>query len=321
MSNKKKGYIYILLTTVIFSSMEVALKMVNGVFAPMQITFLRFLIGGICIFPFAIWMLHCKGVKLKIYDFWYMAFTGMLCVPTSMVIYQMAVSTTRASVVAVVFSGNPIFLVPLAWIICHEVIYKNNLIALVFIVGGIIIIADPFHNELSLKGILLAVLSAVLFSFYVLLSRPVTRKYGGIVTICGSFLFGSLELGTLLFLGNIDPCINFFQNIGLEIFCNVPIFNGITIANLPYFLYICIINSALGFIFHQMALLYTDAKTVGLVFFFKPVLAPILAFIFLDEEISMNMLLGIMCFLVGSLVSLIPDILREKYSEVLKAEK
>ena len=44
MRDKTKGYVYILLTTVIFSTMEVALKMVAGVFAPMQITVLRFFI-------------------------------------------------------------------------------------------------------------------------------------------------------------------------------------------------------------------------------------------------------------------------------------
>lgn len=312
MQDKTKGYIYILLTTVIFSTMEVVLKMVSGVFAPMQITVLRFFIGGMCILPFAIWMLRRKNLKLAKRDFWYMAFTGMLCVPTSMVLYQLAVGATKASVVAVVFSGNPIFVVSLAWLIYHEVIHKNNVLALLFIVAGIIVIADPLHNELSPVGILLAVLAAILFSFYVLLSRPITRKYGGMVTTCGSFLFGSLELGLLLLLGRIDPFISFFQSVGLDLFCNVHLLDGINMQTLPYFLYICIINSAMGFVCHQLALLYTDAKTVGLVFFFKPALAPVLALVILNEVIPMNMLLGIACFLAGSLVSLIPDMLREK---------
>ena len=39
--------VYIVLCAVIFSTMEVMLKTVHGVFAPMQITCLRFLVGGI----------------------------------------------------------------------------------------------------------------------------------------------------------------------------------------------------------------------------------------------------------------------------------
>ncbi len=312
MRDKAKGYVYIFLTTVIFSTMEVALKMVSGVFAPMQITVLRFFIGGVCIFPFAVWTLRRKGMKLAKRDFWYMAFTGMLCVPTSMVLYQLAVSSTLASVVAVVFSGNPIFVVPLAWLLFHEVIHKNNLVALLFIVAGILAIADPLHNQLSPVGVLLAVLAAVLFSFYLLLSRPITRKYGGMVTTCGSFLFGSLELFVLLLIGWTGPGARFFGSVGLDLFCQVPFLEGINLSTLPYFLYICIVNSAMGFVCHQLALLYTDAKTVGLVFFFKPALAPLLAWLVLRETVEPNMLLGIAFFLIGSLVSLVPDMIRER---------
>ncbi len=312
MRDKTKGYVYILLTTVIFSTMEVALKMVAGVFAPMQITVLRFFIGGICILPFAAWTLRRRGVRLERRDFWYMAFTGLLCVPTSMVLYQLAVGSTLASVVAVVFSGNPIFVVPLAWLFFHEVIHKNNLLALLFIVAGILAIADPLHNQLSPVGVLLAVLAAVLFSFYLLLSRRITRKYGGMVTTCGSFLFGSLELFLILLMGWTGPGADFFAGVGLDLFCRVPFLEGINSATLPYFLYICLVNSAMGFVCHQMALLYTDAKTVGLVFFFKPALAPLLAWLALGETVEPNMLLGIGFFLAGSLVSLVPDMLREK---------
>ena len=312
MKDKTKGYIYILLTTVIFSTMEVALKMVAGVFAPMQITVLRFFLGGVCIFPFAVWMLKKKGMTLAKKDFWYMAFTGMLCVPTSMVLYQLAVGNTLASVVAVVFSGNPIFVVPMAWLFYREVIHKNNILALGFILAGIFAIADPLHNQLSPVGISLAVAAAVLFSLYILLSRPITRKYGGMVTTCGSFLFGSLELAALLLLSKIPAVAGFYRAVGLDIFCNVPLFEGINAQTMPYFLYICIINSAMGFVCHQLALLYTDAKTVGLIFFFKPALAPLLALLLLHEPIPFNMLIGIGFFLSGSLISLVPDMLREK---------
>ena len=47
MNRSRSGYVYIVLCAVIFSTMEVMLKTVHGVFAPMQITCLRFLVGGI----------------------------------------------------------------------------------------------------------------------------------------------------------------------------------------------------------------------------------------------------------------------------------
>ena len=54
MKRSCSGYIYIVLCAVIFSTMEVMLKAVHGLFAPMQITVLRFLVGGLLLIPFAL---------------------------------------------------------------------------------------------------------------------------------------------------------------------------------------------------------------------------------------------------------------------------
>ena len=59
--NRKRGYLYILLAAMIYSTTEVALKGLGGVFAPMQITCLRFLIGGILLIPFALRSMKKKG--------------------------------------------------------------------------------------------------------------------------------------------------------------------------------------------------------------------------------------------------------------------
>ena len=48
----KKGYMYITLTTLIFSTMEIALKLVSNNFNPIQLTFTRFFIGGLFLLPF-----------------------------------------------------------------------------------------------------------------------------------------------------------------------------------------------------------------------------------------------------------------------------
>ena len=52
--NRKRGYLYILLAAMIYSTTEVALKGLGGVFAPMQITVERVLIGALFLLPFAL---------------------------------------------------------------------------------------------------------------------------------------------------------------------------------------------------------------------------------------------------------------------------
>ena len=104
MKRSYSGYLYIVLCAVIFSTMEVMLKTVHGVFAPMQITCLRFLIGGLLLVPFALRSMKKKGAAFTRADVGFFALTGFLCVAFSMVLYQMAVTYTKASVVAIIFS-------------------------------------------------------------------------------------------------------------------------------------------------------------------------------------------------------------------------
>lgn len=50
----KRGYLYIAVTTLLFSSMEVALKLISGQFNPIQLNFSRFVVGGLVLIPFAV---------------------------------------------------------------------------------------------------------------------------------------------------------------------------------------------------------------------------------------------------------------------------
>lgn len=65
MNRSRSGYVYIVLCAIIFSTMEVMLKTVHGVFAPMQITCLRFLVGGILLIPFASRSIKKKNASLS----------------------------------------------------------------------------------------------------------------------------------------------------------------------------------------------------------------------------------------------------------------
>ena len=225
MKRSYSGYLYIVLCAVIFSTMEVMLKTVHGVFAPMQITCLRFLIGGLLLVPFALRSMKKKGAAFTRADAGFFALTGFLCVAFSMVLYQMAVTYTKASVVALSFS---------------------------------------------------------------------------------------VELRAVLLLGRTAAVGGLFASLGLDIFVNVPLFSGIPLSALPALAYICAVNSAAGYVCHMMALEKTSAQEASLIFFLKPMIAPLFAFLFLREEITANMLLGIVCFLVGSGIAILPGLIAQK---------
>ena len=161
-------------------------------------------------------------------------------------------------------------------------------------------------------GALLAIASALVFSFYSVVGKKRTPRFGGIAVTCFSFLFGSVELLAVLLLGRTAAVGGLFASLGLDIFVNVPLFSGIPLSALPALAYICAVNSAAGYVCHMMALEKTSAQEASLIFFLKPMIAPLFAFLFLREEITANMLLGIVCFLVGSGIAILPGLIAQK---------
>ena len=123
----------------------------------------------------------------------------------------------------------------------------------------------------------------------------------------------------LISLTHITSFADYLSSNGLEIFSNIPIFTGYSLHTLPIIAYICIINTGLGYACYFKAMEETSAQTTSLVFFFKPILAPILALILLHEAIPFNMLIGILFILFGSLSSILPELIPRK-SNVLNAK-
>ena len=308
MNRSRSGYVYIVLCAVIFSTMEVMLKTVHGVFAPMQITCLRFLVGGILLIPFASRSMKKKNASLSRKDIGFFALSGFLCVVIAMSLYQMSVTYTRASIVAVIFSCNPIFVTVFA-----------HLFLLILELTAALIIIDPIHATLDPTGSVLAILSAVMFALYSVFGKKRTPRFGGIAVTCLSFLFGAGELVFILLFGRTAAGASLYGAVGLNLFIDVPLFENIPASAIPALLYICCINSAAGFVCHMMAMEKTSAQEASLIFFLKPILAPIFALLFLKEEIPLNMIVGIVCFLIGSLCAILPGILAQR--RALKAQK
>ncbi|MEA4987104.1 MAG: DMT family transporter [Anaerovorax sp.] len=308
----KKGYLYIAFATFLFSTMEIALKSIAGQFHPIQLTLTRFFIGGIFLLPFALSAMKKKQAILDKQSIQYFALLGLIGVVISMTFYQLAVENAKASVVAVLFSSNPVFVMLLAYFILHEFIYKRNLVSLFLEVLGILIIINPLHTEISAAGISFTLLATVTFSLYGVLGKKKCQEYGGVVVTCFSFILGSLEMLLFIMLSHIKAISLYLTSIGFSVFSEIPLFSGYTANNFLTVLYIAIGVTGGGYAFYFLAMEATSANTASLTFFFKPVLAPMLAAIFLKEIIPFSMIIGITLILFGSMVSLYPNFVTSK---------
>ena len=187
------GYFFIILTTILFSTMEIALKVISADFHPVQLNFIRFTVGGIVLLPFALRVLHSKLKEMRpeqtgpcicgipralLASFLLLGFVGSV---VSMTFYQLAVMHAQASVVAVLFSCNPVFVIIFAALILKTPVLKHHVIALALECIGILFIINPLHTQISFYGIVFSLLSTMLFALYAVLGTKQCMHYTGMV--------------------------------------------------------------------------------------------------------------------------------------------
>ncbi|AYF92914.1 DMT family transporter [Apilactobacillus bombintestini] len=314
----KKVFLYVLISTFMFSSMEIALKSVQGVFSPIQLNLLRFFVGGLVLLPIVLrkkspQMLTSKWKSIGIF-----MLTGFLCVVVSMTLYQMAIMYDQASTVAVLFSCNPVFALLFAFVILREKMSRLGFISLVISIIGLLIIVNP-ANLTNPLGLSLALGSALTFGLYSIVSRWGSQKTGfkGLAMTCYTFIAGSIELLVLVGISNISAVAKFMNSVEwLKPFAYTPALQNVSLHYFWILLFICVFVTGGGFAFYFLAMDHGGVSIASLVFFIKPGLAPILAMITIGDKIALNTWCGIVVILIGSVITFIGSRLEQKNSEL-----
>jgi drug/metabolite transporter (DMT)-like permease len=277
-----QGYIYLGLTSLMFGTFEVTSKLIHGLEA-IQINCLRFCIGGLALLPFAVFEIRRRKIRFRFKDIAYLAFLGVLFVPVSMLLYQIALAKTTASLSVFIFSVNPVFIAVFALIVLKERANRVMVAAIVVGVIGLGIIANPFTRNFNLY-ILVGVAGVAVFGFYSVLMRPVTARFGNLVSTTLVIIFGAAVLLTGLLIRG------------------VPVFAGLDGRNIWPLLYLGVLCSGLTFVSYYKGMSLTSTNVGSIVFFLKPVLSTILAVIVLHEVLTIRFLIGAGLIILGSLL-------------------
>lgn len=275
------------LTALLFGSMEVACKVAGNDLDPFQLTFLRFAIGGLVLLPFAIAELKKNKIKLDKKDILRLAGVGTLGIPISMVFFQLGVVNSNAATASVLISVNPLFTLVCAHFFTEEKLQKHKLIVLGFGLIGIIFMIKPWNLQPgnTTFGIVCMLIAAITFGGYTVAGKVSVQKMGIMAQTSISFLLGStILLMVILVTGK-------------------PVLEGVA-DNLPIVLYTGILVTGLGYFSYFMAMKLADAATGALAFFLKPAIAPVMAVIFLKETILWNTYVGIGFILLASYMNI-----------------
>ena len=265
-----------------FGTFEVTSKLIHGLEA-IQINCLRFCVGGLALLPFALLEIRRKKIRFRFKDIAYLLFLGVMFVPVSMLLYQIALAETTAMVSVFIFSMNPVFVAVFALILLKERANRVTVAAIAIGVIGLMVIANPFTRSFNLY-ILVGVAAVAIFGLYSVLMRPVTARFGNLVPTVFVVIFGAAVLTAGLFVRG------------------VAVFSGIKGQNIWPLLYLGVFCSGLAYVFYYKGMSLTSTNVGSLVFFFKPVIATILAVIVLQEVLTVRFIIGAGLIIVGSVL-------------------
>ena len=187
--------------------MEVAIKFTGGVFNPVQLNFIRFLVAGLLLYPISRRELSKLTYTLEKKDYLHFAFTGFLCIVVSMTFYTLSVSFLDAHVAGVLFCANTFFSMLLAHFFTEEKMNRPMLFAVCLSFVGFIVLINPLHFKGSLLGVVIVLISALSFSFYALVGKILYKDapFKAATITSRSFLFGVAELFVLILISRTAP--------------------------------------------------------------------------------------------------------------------
>lgn len=299
-----KAYYFVVLTALLFGSMEVACKVAGNGLDSFQLTFLRFAIGGLVLLPFAIAELKKSGTKLNLKDFIRLAGVGTLGIPISMVFFQLGVVNSNAATASVLISINPLFTMICAHFFTEEKLNKNKITVLALGLVGLVFMIKPWNIQEgnTIFGIVCMLIAAITFGAYTVAGKVSVQKMGIMAQTSISFLLGSFILLIIILITGKPVLAGVGDNLA------IVIYTGIMVTGMGYFSYF-------------MAMKKSDAATGALAFFLKPAIAPVMAVIFLKEVILWNTYVGIGFILIASYMNIRYQRKAKEKNEQLETEQ
>lgn len=283
---KVAGYIF--LAAFLFGTMEVTLKLAGGALDSFQLTFLRFMVGGLLLLPFAVREIKQNNTVITRKDYLYLLLLGTVCIPLSMLLFQLGVMRSNASTASILISVNPLFTMVFAhFLLKNDKMNKKKVGTLCLGLVGILFMVSPWHMQSgnTALGVTLVILGAIFFGLYTVMGKISVEKIGIFAQTSISFILGSLVLLVVL------------------LFMDRPVISGV-MDNIWLVLYLSVFVTGLGYLFYFLAIQKSDATTGSIVFFVKPAIAPVMAVIILGDVITWNGYLGIALILLSSFISI-----------------
>ncbi len=287
-TNKEvNGHLYAAVTILIWGTAFISTKLLLKTFSPIEILFLRFVIGFLVLFVVFPHRFKIKERKQELY----FAAAGLCGITLYYLLENIALTYTYASNVGIIISAAPFFTAILAHLFLDgERLKLRFFVGFVVALAGISLISYNGYNTFQLNpfGDVLAVLAAIVWAIYSILTKKISSfQYNTIQTTRRIFLYGLIFMIPALLLFGFQPKISML---------NQPV-------NLFNILFLGFGASALCFVTWNSAVKILGAVKTSIYIYMVPVITVVTSILVLKESITGITVIGIILTLVGLFVS------------------
>lgn len=286
-SNRISGHLAAFVTILIWGTTFISTKVLLGVFTPIEILMIRFLIGYL-----ALWCVrpHRLEVKDKKQE-WYFAAAGLCGITLYYLLENIALTYTLASNVGVIISIAPFFTAIFAWLFLHDKRPGIRFFLGFFIaMAGIMLLSFGKDANLQINpaGDLLGIAAAVIWAAYSIITKKISSfGYNTILSTRRIFFYG------LIFMLPILPFIDFYVDIQ-------DIVNRTMLLNLVF---LGLGASALCFVTWNTAVKHLGSVKTSVYIYMVPVITAVTSALILHEKITKAAVCGIALTLTGLFLS------------------
>lgn len=270
MKDQTKGMLFILITVLLWSTIEVVTKIVQNDVPTMTISFLRFTLGGLLLLPLSISGLrNGNSSSAGIKDWITLVLLSILGITITFSLFHKAIEWISASSVATLVSMVPIFVAPIAFLFLKERIGWVQVAGL--LMGGVGMLLIYFSEEphwRSVQGVLLMVVAVICFSIYSVLMKRLNQKMTARVTTPLSLLIGGILTAPITLIDG------------------APLFRTTTALGYLQLGWLAFIAVGVAYLLYFFGLEKAEAARGNSLIYLKPLLAGLLAWIFLSEDPS-----------------------------------
>lgn len=289
MDRKKEiqGHLFSLFTIFIWGTTFISTKILLKAFTPIEILFIRFVIGYFALLALYPHRLKLKERKQELY----FAGAGLCGITLYFLLENIALTYTFASNVGVIISIAPFFTAIFAHLLlAGEKMRAQFFIGFAVAVGGIFLISFNGSSQLKLNpmGDILAILAAVVWAIYSVLTKKISGYHYHTISVTRRiFFYGLLFMMPVLFIFKFEPDIG-------QIVKPVNLFNII---------FLGFGASAICFVTWNYALKILGAVKTSVYIYMVPVITVITSVLILHETITGTAVLGILLTLAGLFIS------------------